>query len=233
MSGTTIIISCMDRRLNKILDSMNSGDDKRVFLRNAGAAVPGLERTIRYAIDNGNVSELLLVAHTDCGAMGYVYNAIKNGKDGLHAGLVSQFDKASFASRLELEQLNEKRQKEALERMFGNKGIRISSRLVELSESADNGKKHILVVTKTSTKKYADIADAIGENAEDCYFIQANDIEEVIPDIAVGTDLLGIKDVRLAALESSQYRQVQNDFERLKARGVESKAKLSMIRLDL
>lgn len=224
----TLVISCMDRRLNAFLDRLNDG--KHIFLRNAGAAVPMIEQSIRYIFDNANIGEALLIAHTDCGAMGYVYSAIKEGKNGLHPDLVKQFSNENFSTRQELEKLNEQIQKKELERIFQGK-VKIGSQLIALNEPSDNGEEHALVITKASDEKYESVAKELGLKPENCYFLQANSVAEVMPDIAVATERLGIKDIRLVALESSQYRQVQQDYEALRLRGIGNKARLSMIRI--
>ncbi|MGC8671369.1 MAG: carbonic anhydrase [Candidatus Micrarchaeia archaeon] len=229
MAGLTIFVSCMDRRLNKYLEKEQDG--RNLFVRNAGGNVLGLEQTLGFLIENFNVTGIKVVAHTDCGAMGYVYNAVKKGENGIHKQLVEEFANEKFADRLELEKLNETIQKELAQKLFGNKGISISSELIALNEPSENGKAHVAVVTKVSVRKYSEIAKLMNLDEEDCYFLQANSITELLPDLALATGKLGIKDVRLAALDSTQYRQVNADFEMLKTRGFADKAKITVVRL--
>ncbi len=229
MAKSTIVVSCMDRRLNKLLDSMNDG--RQIFVRNAGGNVAGLEQTIRFLIENNNIGEIQLIEHTDCGAMGYVYSALKEGKDGLHRQLVEEFKDAKFSTRLELEQKNEKLQKDIAEKLFAGNALAISSKLVELNEKADNGQEHTLVITKAVSDKYSEMAENLGLAFDNCYFLQANSIYEVLPDIGIATDLLGIKRIVLLATNASQYRQTQLDLQALKTRGIEGKARLEVARL--
>ncbi|MGC9037474.1 MAG: carbonic anhydrase [Candidatus Micrarchaeia archaeon] len=223
-----IVVSCMDRRLNNALDSMNNG--KQIFVRNAGGNVAGVEQTLRYLVDSSNISEIKLVAHTDCGAMGYVFGAL-NGKESesLHSELVKQFKGLKLASRLELEKNNELVQKSKLESMFAGKGIGISSMLIESKPSEP--KRHIAAITNSSSAKYAELAKKLGVDADDCYFMQANSIEELLPDITLAIEKLGIKEFLLVAEEQSQYRQKNAELERLRARGLASKASFSLVKL--
>jgi len=229
MSGNTIIVTCMDHRLNSMLDSLN--DSKHVFVRNAGGNVQGVEQTIRYLIDNTNISKIHIIAHTDCGAMGYVYSAVKEGKDNVHKQLVSLFNSIAFESRAELEKKNEELQRSIAEKLFGGKGIEISSELFELKEKNVASEKHVIAITRASYLRYSDIAEKMGVDVKDVYFLQANSVEELLGDIAIGTDVLGIKDIRVVATESSEYRPSLIAFEKLKARGIGDKAKLSLVKL--
>lgn len=70
-----IVISCMDRRLNGYLDQLNDGDI--IFIRNAGANVNSLRETLKYIRD---AEEILVLQHTDCGAMGVVHRALLWGR---------------------------------------------------------------------------------------------------------------------------------------------------------
>ncbi len=228
MAGYTIIVSCMDRRLNDKFDKEN--DSKKIFVRNAGGNVLGVEQTLRYLVENMNISSIKVVAHTDCGAMGYVYESLKSGKDGILEQLVEEFKQVSFSTRQELEKKNEELQASLLNKLFGNT-FDISSELVELKESADKQGEHFAVVTKASEMKYGEIAKALGLSVGDCYFIQANSISEILPDITLAIERLGIKKFFLASLDPSQYRQVYADFQMLKTRGILEKANFEIARL--
>ncbi|WP_188681516.1 carbonic anhydrase [Thermogymnomonas acidicola] len=67
-----LIISCMDRRLNRYLQGMASG--QTVFVRNAGANVATLKDTLGSL---EGVESVTIITHTDCGAMGVVEQVLR------------------------------------------------------------------------------------------------------------------------------------------------------------
>ncbi|MEL9969752.1 MAG: carbonic anhydrase, partial [Metallosphaera sp.] len=71
-----IVISCMDRRLNEFLEK-NYNDGETVFIRNAGANINSLKET-KALIKKAD--EIIILPHTDCGAMGVVERALNGEK---------------------------------------------------------------------------------------------------------------------------------------------------------
>ncbi|MFP3215602.1 MAG: carbonic anhydrase, partial [Candidatus Micrarchaeota archaeon] len=69
-----LVLSCMDRRLNEYLDSLNDGNT--IFLRNAGANLYAVKNTIDTLLNNENITEIKVITHTDCGAMKSVAAAL-------------------------------------------------------------------------------------------------------------------------------------------------------------
>jgi carbonic anhydrase len=215
-----IVVSCMDCRLNSKFDSENDGNV--IFVRNAGGNINGVVQTLRYLLDNTNVHELHIVTHTDCGAMGYVFGVLskQGGEDNVHSSLVDQFRKADFSDRSALEKMNGILQKENAEKLFSNRDILITTEYTDISslQESKTEKEHVLIITKASRERYEKMAKALGEDISNCYVIQANSIEEVVPDIAIAVKKLGIKDIRVVALKPEEYRQMHEDAEKMRIR---------------
>ncbi|MCL4374075.1 MAG: hypothetical protein M1360_04210 [Candidatus Marsarchaeota archaeon] len=211
----TLTISCMDRRLNSILDKENNGNT--VMLRNAGANASALRDSIKDII-SGNIGKIKLMAHSDCGAMKVVHSALKEGvktSDYVYQNLVKQFDGKPFGTRKELEELNEKLQMEELKAI--SNGIEVESNFVDLSKyHFEEPNALIAVFTYHSTDKYEDLCKRAGLDTEATYFIQASSIEEVYSDIEIAVTKLSIKHIALMAKKPSEYRPVYADMQKLK-----------------
>ncbi len=212
-----LVISCMDRRLNSYLDTYVDNDT--VILRNAGANVNGLKSTIRRLINDNNVSEIRLVAHTDCGAMNVV-NSVLSGKitvsDSVYNSLVSQFADKKFSSRAELEQLNEKLQVELLHSMAGE--IKITSELYDLNRNPvpESKGEHMLAYTRPNEYRYDELTSEIKGEMNGTYFVHSLTLDEAKPDLEIATKNLGIRDLVFVATKSEQYREMMLDMDRAK-----------------
>lgn len=207
-----IVVSCMDRRLNSQFDEKNDG--KTLYVRNAGGNVRGAEATIRYLIENHNIKELHLAPHKDgCGGVNDALEKLKakGDEDEPDSALVKQFRSSGVRENCTLEELerkNEVMQKEEAERLFSKMVPAITSELVGIPSSASvkHEGKHFLVVTKPSESRYQSITDALGKERSDCYFIQAETMEEVIPSASLAITKLGIRSIELVAMEREDYR---------------------------
>lgn len=124
-----LVISCMDRRLNAYLKK-NYGD--AIVVRNAGANLKSLQKTLeKYKY---SATEVIILPHTDCGAMKVVYSSLKEGKkitSLVEENLVSQFTNSEFNSLTELERLNLKIQIENARRIFGDK---VKGELIDINK---------------------------------------------------------------------------------------------------
>ena len=229
-----IIVSCMDCRLNSKFE--NENEEGTVLVRNAGGNVNGVERTLRYMIENSGVRELHIATHTDCGAMKYVLGVLngKSGENGLNSALVDQFRNSGAKDLADLEKTNEKVQRANAERLFSG-NVNVTSELIDISKfaTAKHDGEHVLVVTRSSGGNYEKIAKALGEEASNCYFIQAESAEEVVPDFAIAVKKIGIKDIRMVALKKEDYRPMLMDVERMKltARNLGEGIKISFVKL--
>ncbi|MGC8710454.1 MAG: carbonic anhydrase [Candidatus Micrarchaeia archaeon] len=221
-----LIISCMDRRLNEYLDSLNDGNT--IFLRNGGANVKALKYSIGSIINDNNISEIKVITHTDCGAMKVVAKAlndeIKLSQD-LVDNLVEQFRGVKFNNSAELENSNKEIQEREILTIASKHGIKASAELLDISKIEDNGSKreHEFYLMKPEKIKYAEV---IGKDKMfSTYVIQSMSLDEQYSDIEIATKVLGIAKGVIAANGSSEYRQAQIDMNRLKmspfAEGIE------------
>lgn len=124
-----LVVSCMDRRLNSYIKKKYQD---AIVLRNAGANVNSLLMSLEKF--NNKVDEVILLPHTDCGAMKVVYSSLKEGKkitSLVEEKLVSQFSSKKFSSLSELERLNMEIQEENLKRIFGDK---VRAELVDVNK---------------------------------------------------------------------------------------------------
>lgn len=183
MAIDTIVIGCMDRRLNGYIDE-NFNNDHTYILRNAGANVHTLEESIRNIVQNEPIVRIVLLPHTssspegvkdgDCGAMKFTSAAVKDGKkvsEAVEDGLVAQFRGLSFGSVHELEIVNQKLQMAALQRILEEEVAKpktaenprkmarmplISSILVDTSKlDVVDDKDHALMLARPSDMRYS------------------------------------------------------------------------------
>lgn len=230
-----IVVSCMDRRLSSFLD-LTYNDGKTVFVRNAGANITTALNTIKQLSIEFPVKEIVLVPHTDCGAMGLVAAAIagKAVSPQVEECLVAQFRNRQFSDRDELEKnVNGRIQKAAIGPFAKSIGAKVEVALVDLlglDIPKDSG-RHLLSITKPSPTKYRDFisrySDAPG--IFDSYFIQANGIKDVLPDIEIAASALHIHDIRLVSESSLHDVIIANDVKVLKQQNYLEEAKISTV----
>jgi hypothetical protein len=196
-----VIISCMDRRLNEYLDGYKGPHD--AVLRNAGANVKGLKSSIEKLMAEGyKVFEI--AAHTDCGAMKYAKAALEGSiipSDAEKEFLISQFNGKDPAS---LERINASVQFDEFKRMLDNKGISnvmLTSRTIDLDkihfDRSDNQPHFLSIIMGTSPVRYLQLQLDMSAGSASSYFIQAERIAEVLPDIGIAVGALHLSDVRL------------------------------------
>ncbi len=227
-----LVIACMDRRLNKYLDSLNDG--RTIFLRNAGGNVGSLASSIRYILNNHGIRRIHVVTHTDCGAMKVVAGARDKSmkvSDTVQEGLVRYFNRVEFGNRGELEKANEALQQEAIAKLAGG-GFEITTELFDISKAGQHGGQgdHVLAITRASDWKYEKIAGASRSDLAEMYTVQADNIDEVMHDIEIAVGTIGIHDVRVVALEASEYRPLRLDSNKLKAKPFSSGVHIDYIK---
>ncbi|ACP47329.1 carbonic anhydrase [Sulfolobus islandicus Y.N.15.51] len=164
-SGMKLVVSCMDRRLNSYLKKKYPD---AIVIRNAGANVNSLLITFEKYKDR--VDDVILLPHTDCGAMKVVYSSLKEGKkitSLVEEKLVSQFSSKKFSSLSELERLNMEIQKENLKRIFGDK---VRTELIDVNkiEIPPSNEPYMAYVSKPSQ---------LAELSSNIYHISAEDKE--------------------------------------------------------
>ncbi|MGC8571725.1 MAG: carbonic anhydrase [Candidatus Micrarchaeia archaeon] len=226
---TILIISCMDMRLNNILEKSKGNDSDVIVLRNAGANILGMKSSIRGILNNKNITEIKLMPHNDCGAMKVVYNSIKNGaktSDDINNKLISQFTDKSFNTLQDLEKLNYSIQEQVLKDIAP--GAKISVEPIDLSNYHSEIKHdHSLAFTYMSKGNYNELCSKSKLELNNTYFIHLNNIEEAVPDIEIGIKNIGIKNLFFIAQDKSEYRGMLSDMYKLMmkdfVKGVEAK----------
>ncbi len=212
-----ILISCMDRRLNAYLDSLNSGNT--ILLRNAGANVSGLSYTLSELLRDENIKSIKVVTHTDCGAMKTVSKVLKGElklSEIATNTLVKKFTDAGTKDPRELENINTQIQKSELEKISKERGIKGSVELLDISKidmPKEQG-EHKMALMNPSSLKYGQILNK--EEMFNTYVIQSKSLEEKMVDIEIATKVLGIKKGEIIALYASEYRGVEADLKKLK-----------------
>jgi len=226
-----LVLSCMDRRLNRYLDSLNDGDT--IFLRNAGANLYAVKNTVDALLNNENITEIKVITHTDCGAMKSVAAAL-SGELKLSLAkevLVDKFKGEKFATLEELERINTEMQKKAVEEIAKRRGIKGSAELLDLSKldipKEDN--EHKFVLLEPSNKKYSEIIDS--KEMFNTYIIQSASLEEKLPDLEIAIKVLGIRRGEIIALKESEYRIIQAEASRLRLNQLLKDVALSIRRL--
>ena len=194
------VIACMDRRLNEKLRSR--ADGRTIFLRNAGANVSGLAKSIKKAVKTyPNLRSLTVMVHTDCGGMKTVFAAMQGkdfGKD-VTKSLVKPFKVATkhniiqFSTREELERVNSDFQKRALEEIIAKaapgSSIVVNVESVELQPAEHPVVEPVVVLALPSVTDMNKISGMVGRDINGFYVLNAFNFKEVLPDMAIAKTL--------------------------------------------
>jgi len=180
-----IIISCMDRRLNRYLDQWNDGNT--VFVRNAGSNVGSLRDTLKLL---KGADEIVVLPHTDCGAMGVVHKALSGEKmpDVLNP-LITPFLNLRGKGREELERENLEVQLRSLRSLVNAKvrGEIIHKEKLGVPPSAEN----VALVTAPSKRKYSEFLHDVDRT----FVIQVEGGDSEI-DVYIAKEFLKVKEVK-------------------------------------
>ncbi|MEM3947353.1 MAG: carbonic anhydrase [Metallosphaera sp.] len=187
-----IVISCMDRRLNEFLEK-NYNDGETVFIRNAGANINSLKET-KALIKKAD--EIIILPHTDCGAMGVVERALNGEKlpNGLDT-LISPFLGKGKLTRAQLEQLNPVVQETTLKSLTNAK---ITSKLIRTEElNAPPSKDNVAVMTLPSTRRYSEFVPK--EMMYKTFIIQSQGNDGEI-DALIAKEFLNVSEIKRITL---------------------------------
>lgn len=213
-----IVLSCMDRRLSRDpLDSLYN-DGRTLFLRNSGANAATALNTIKALSIVHPIKSIVIATHTDCGAMGYVTKAVAGEvapSERIEKALVSQFRRHGFNGRDDLERnVNGELQKAAIEPYAKRIGAKVEVNLIEMKdiEVPEHEGKHLLTITLPTATRYADMLSRYKDKPSmfDSYFIQANSVQDMLPDIDLAVSALHIHDVRFLSEGSRQDWQLKD-----------------------
>lgn len=225
-----VLITCMDTRLSEEAEK-NYNDGKTIFARNAGGLPGGLKNTVKRILEeNSGIKEVLIMPHTDCGAMGAVFRCLMQGEkfdQEILDGLVKYFENKPILTREDLE--STENVNECMREMvkikngvskYKKKSIKISVELIELQTPhyIVGEEKNVLVIMPASTVKYS---ETFGKflDIHHSYCIQG-EIADVIKDIKLATahNGLNLKEIYIPRLKKSDDAKVENIINELKIR---------------
>lgn len=237
MPHDRIVISCMDRRLSKYLeDKYNDGET--LFIRNAGASLHTLINTVKQLAITSPIKKIVIAPHTDCGAMGLVFNTIHGTtvpSPEVEKALVSRYRGQKFNDRKELENINVDLQRSVLAAFAQTIGAEVETDLVEMSklDIPQHEGEHILTLTKPSATRYSQMISRFRDGKIgmfDSYFIQARGVRDVLPDIEIAVTALHIKDVRLLSESTEQNAQLARDMKLIAGRPWMEGARIALVK---
>ncbi|MDE1860935.1 MAG: hypothetical protein KGH72_04440 [Candidatus Micrarchaeota archaeon] len=218
-----LVVTCMDWRLDRFIDR-DLNDGNTIILRDAGGSAGTMENTIKQLSIAYNVTAIVMAGHTDCGAMGLVFKAVREGAvtspDVEHA-LVRPFRGQIFETRAELESLNPELQAGRIREYADKIGAHATPMLIDVATldlPKHDGEKRLIITKPTLTHNSRLQQRDTGEGAEHAhyYFIQANSVSDVLPDIRVAVEAVGVKKILLVAEDREQERQFTNAAIRIK-----------------
>ncbi|MDG7034961.1 MAG: hypothetical protein JRM78_01925 [Nitrososphaerota archaeon] len=224
--GMSLIISCMDYRIQDAIDSVINDNEKFVIMRNGGANVKGLTNSIVRIIKQGNVKRIKLMPHSDCAAMKIVYSTLRENKGCdavIYENLVEQFNGENFNSLKELEIVNKARQydstKNLLEENDIGKGIQIESSFVNTETLRYHQKNGSFVLSFPISAKYHSLFNRI-DKIRGSYFLHSLDIEDLAADLVIANKLVGLNKLFLLYVNGGEKEALNEHIERMKKRNI-------------
>lgn len=205
----TLVISCMDPRLNEYLDEkyISSKEYGKVEIwRNAGGRIPTDRKLIDYILKN-KPKRVILAPHTDCKAKLHIYEALKKGikntaNDEIVDEAVGFLGGAEFGNREECDKLLDAKEQAYLKERLEKAGIDVELDVVDISKLSLSGHKHDderrLVISSIMDIESKRLAEKAGVELPSCYIIQGPNLKGLHADIELALSL-GIQKVsRLA-----------------------------------
>lgn len=182
-----LVVSCIDRRLNAFLEK-NYGDGETIFVRTAGANVNSLGDTAPLL---KQASKIIIVTHSDCGAIGVVHKALNEGPVPDEVGkLVNPFLKYAGLTRPELEELNSVVQ-ENLARQISAADVQTEFVRTEKLDARPSG-SIMAVITQPSSLKYSEMLP--GGKVNDAFIVQNLGQDRAL-DILILRKFLGVSNL--------------------------------------
>ncbi|MDE1852037.1 MAG: hypothetical protein KGH69_05135 [Candidatus Micrarchaeota archaeon] len=226
-----LAIGCMDYRFCSEFTALQEGHGV-VAYRNAGALLPDMYSEIEILLRQHDISKVSVYTHSDCGAVSFVYKVFQGEiapSGEVEARLVRHFEDSIRAigkdpadlTLKELEQHNaDTKYKELLpfKSIFSNLSI-ARAPLADLSGFVKQGTNGAVVLFSSPTNAYTHegIARmALGDEADSkkVYLVQRPSIMSALTDIEVA-HALGIKDLRIVSLGTSQNDHVEGNVRML------------------
>lgn len=210
----TIVLTCMDPRLNKYLDDEYLSDAGRKkygsveIWRNASGRLPPVDELI-----GSGARKIILAPHTDCKAKEYMYNTLKKEVSGLRndqivsqaSGLVKGKD---FSTREEFDRLVNEEEEIFLKGKVAKHNIDVALKVVDISRIAVQphaAEEKMLVISSETSATSEGIAAKAGVALPCCYIIQGPFLKDLSPDINLALGL-GIKRLDIITENGRPFR---------------------------
>ncbi len=200
----TLVLTCMDPRLNKYLDDEYLSERGRArygnveIWRNASGRLPPVEELVA-----SGAKTIILAPHTDCAAKKHMYETLK--KEVARAEndkIVKQAEELvgdnSFSTREEFDALVNKEEEIFLKERLAKAKIKIELSVVDIStlNIPPHRSERMLVISNETCAKSERIAMEAGIELASCYIIQGPYLKDLNPDINLALGL-GIKHVNV------------------------------------
>ena len=218
-------VRCMDFRENGQLDREADSDPDSIVVRTAGGnidnVIPTLKRIVEEAKRNGDRVEFDVRLHTDCGAGKYSYSVMKEGahvEQMISDRIISRYGDWSVEKREDMwSDKNAAQHTLLLKRVFAKE---IADEVVKVHEV---GVDHVesfnvpverrevrLIVSKTKRGvSYEEINAKLGFGAY-AYYLHADSIKEILPDILLAHTELNIVDIRFLSFSEKEAVEMED-----------------------
>lgn len=208
----TIVLTCMDPRLNEYLDNEYlSEEGKRKYgsvevWRNASGRLPPIEELL-----NSGAKKIVLAPHTDCKAKEHMYEVLKkeaekSNQDEIVEQCAELIGERAFATREEFDALVNKEEQIFLKEKLAGSKIKVELAVVDVSKLTlpkHNGERMLVISNETSVPSRKIAVDA-GIEMPSCYIIQGPYLKDLNPDINLALGL-GIKRVNILTEDGKPF----------------------------
>jgi carbonic anhydrase len=204
MHMDTLVLTCMDPRLNEYLDREYCSGEKygKVEIwRDASGRFPESGQLIDY-IEKSNIKTIILSPHTDCKAKKYMYEALKNNatessKDEIIEQARLLASGKPFTSREEFDNIIDTAELSYLKDKLRGRSIYIELDVIDVSliklQAHVEGEHYLIISTRTD-RSASEIAREAGIALPLAYIIQGPGLDALNPDINLALGL-GMKKV--------------------------------------
>jgi hypothetical protein len=209
----TIVLTCMDPRLNEYLDKTYLSEDgkkkygKVEIWRNASGRLPPVE-----AITGSGTKRVVLAPHTDCAAKKHMYEVLKqdaarSAGDKIVDQAAELIEGHAFATREEFDVLVNTEEEMFLKKKLAKTGINVELNTIDLSKLnvSHSAGERMLVISNETNEKSAKIAIEAGISLLSCYIIQGPYLKDLNPDINLALGL-GIKRVNILTEDGTTFK---------------------------
>ena len=234
----------MDRRLNTYLDEKYN-DGNTLFLRNAGANAHCLLQSISNAVSSGAVDKIIVLGHTDCGAMKVVFDSIVNCNSSycteINDKIIHLFEDYEYLKNASkqlnaLDSSDKAIAEEKARRVLEKKNVEIQtnflmdltksyphviveSGMIDLSKISMPVGNHAnsVIFSRECNSKFNDLCNIAHTDPFGTYVIEAENLKETLTDLQLAVEVMNIHDIRLVAPNPESKEMLAKDFELAKS----------------